>query len=236
VQAKVREIEVNVKDFGAAVDGSTDDGAAWDTAVDAVEAAGGGVVCMPEGTSITNRQIVLPTKVRIKGKGKRASILKAGGSFSTSTAVVRLGSGAASGYVFDCRVEDMTIDCNTVSGSIGIYSTDANEGSGARDVLVNKYMAFGVELDDSGASNFNDHYLFDECELYADATATGTVGFHYKGLKNGGQVRRLTVSANSGAADQTTKQPESRSRVPAPVVPMSRYSVSTVSGSMMRCF
>lgn len=50
VQTKLRET-MSVKDFGAACDGSTDDTAAWVLAVAAVQAAGGGVISAPAGTT-----------------------------------------------------------------------------------------------------------------------------------------------------------------------------------------
>jgi hypothetical protein len=204
VQARLRDW-VSVKDFGATGDGSTDDTSAINAAIDAVEAmttgnSTAGTVYFPQGEYIVSSQILIPNKVRLLGAGKRSSYITAKSTFTTSTPIVRLGSGAS--YVFDCRVEDMTINCNSVTGSTGIYSTDANEGSGARNALIMNYMSRGVDLDDSGASNFNDHFLFDDVEITCASSATSTVGFRYNGLKQGGQIRRMTVN-NNGSTTQT---------------------------------
>jgi hypothetical protein len=207
VEDKLSELGVSVNDHsGVAGDGSTNSGVGIQAVLDAAGdlATGGSVgveVGLPAGEFITNQQLVIPNKVKLVGKGRRSSVIKAGASFPVDTAMVRLGDGTD--VVFDCRVESLALNCNSVSGSKGIYSTDAQEGAGARDVLIQNHMAYGIDFDDSGASNFNDHYLIDNVEIYASASATGTIGFRYKGLKNGGQLRRITCSAASGAVDQT---------------------------------
>lgn len=55
-QAKMREI-ISVKDFGATGDGTTDDTASCQEAIDAVKAAGGGSVYFPSGTYKLNGSV-----------------------------------------------------------------------------------------------------------------------------------------------------------------------------------
>lgn len=197
--SKVREIEVNTKDFGAAVDGASDDIAAWEAACAYVSGLGGGVVNMPMGISVISRILVVPANVRLRGRGKRGSTLKASGTFSTGTAVVRLGTTTA--FAFDCRLEDIAVDCND-RAPVGITSAVAQEGSGARNVLVTRYTGTGIDLDDTAGTLYCDHFDFQDIELYCSGAAVGSTGFHYKGLKNGGQIRRLTVNPNLPAGTQ----------------------------------
>jgi parallel beta-helix repeat protein len=75
VQAKLREF-VSVRDFGAVGDGVTDDRAAFQAAVDAVSAAGGGTVFVPEGTYRISARVNLKNGVVLMGEGYQASILK----------------------------------------------------------------------------------------------------------------------------------------------------------------
>lgn len=65
----------DVRSYGAKVDGSTVDTAAWTAAVAAASTAGGGVVWMPAGTSLSC-QIALPSNVSIDANDRTGAILK----------------------------------------------------------------------------------------------------------------------------------------------------------------
>lgn len=72
---------VDVRDYGAVGDGVTDDVAAINSAIVAVNAAGGGVVYFPEGTYAVNDAgtsiaISLLSNVRMEGAGRGASTIK----------------------------------------------------------------------------------------------------------------------------------------------------------------
>ncbi|AIQ60673.1 glycosyl hydrolase family 28-related protein [Paenibacillus borealis] len=58
---------INVKDYGAKGDGTTDDTAAVQNALHAASVQGGGVVFAPEGTYRLNGHLVIPTGVTLRG-------------------------------------------------------------------------------------------------------------------------------------------------------------------------
>lgn len=67
---------LNVKDYGAVGDGTTNDYTAIAAAISAASSAGGGVVFIPRGTFITGQTITVPANVNIVGENKYTSILK----------------------------------------------------------------------------------------------------------------------------------------------------------------
>jgi hypothetical protein len=69
VQDKLQE-SVSVKDFGAVGDGVTDDTAAIQAAIDAVQAAGGGTVYVPKGQYKTTDVIRITGKVNLIGANR----------------------------------------------------------------------------------------------------------------------------------------------------------------------
>lgn len=71
---------VSVKDFGAVMDGVTDDTAAFNTACAVLGAAGGGVLFVPAGTTLVSTLITIPANVYIQGSGAGATIVYAVGS------------------------------------------------------------------------------------------------------------------------------------------------------------
>jgi len=65
----------SVTDFGAVGDGRTASAAAFQRAIDAAEAAGGGIVGIPPGTFILERTPLIASRVHLVGVG-RASVLR----------------------------------------------------------------------------------------------------------------------------------------------------------------
>ena len=84
----------SVLDYGAAGDGVADDTAEIQAAIDAVEAAGGGVVYFPRGTYlITAGLVVDQQKVSLRGAGMGVAILKGSGMISPFNAITFQGAG-----------------------------------------------------------------------------------------------------------------------------------------------
>jgi parallel beta-helix repeat protein len=73
-----RDFQFNVLDYGATGDGVTNDRVAIQNAINACEAAGGGVVLIPRGTYLVSGGILLvdSDNVTVQGVGRSATILK----------------------------------------------------------------------------------------------------------------------------------------------------------------
>ena len=72
----------SVKDYGAVGNGTADDTAAIQAAIDAVSAAGGGTLLFPEGTYIA-AGLTIAASVYLQGSGERATTLKLKNSANT---------------------------------------------------------------------------------------------------------------------------------------------------------
>ncbi|MFC3770440.1 glycosyl hydrolase family 28-related protein [Paenibacillus sp. GCM10012303] len=71
---------INVKDHGALGDGTTDDTASIQAAINMASTRGGGTVCVPGGTYMISSPLVMASRVMLHGEGE-ASVIKA---FATS--------------------------------------------------------------------------------------------------------------------------------------------------------
>jgi hypothetical protein len=88
VQTKLREF-VSVKDFGAQGDNVTDDTAAIQAAIDAIEAtepAGAGVLFFPKGNYRTSGPITIPSHITLEGEGKTSTYIRPLNSATFTTA------------------------------------------------------------------------------------------------------------------------------------------------------
>jgi len=77
----------NVGDYGAKGDGLTNDYQAIRSAVDAAHQVGGGVVLFPPGVYATNRTILVPSGVRLRGASREAAILQGVGDAATASRI-----------------------------------------------------------------------------------------------------------------------------------------------------
>jgi Pectate lyase superfamily protein len=104
----------NVRDFGATGDGSTDDTAALQQAIDAARAAGGIVYC-PPGTYLT-RRLSLYSNVHLRGSGGDTAVLKL--APGTNTAILEShrfdqdSAAGSNGGICGFSIRDLALDGN----------------------------------------------------------------------------------------------------------------------------
>jgi polygalacturonase len=105
---------VNVKDYGALGDNSTDDSTAINAAITAANTAGGGTVYFPEGTYICDASIVLQSNVYLVGAGRGATTL-----YTKNAADIHLINHTSA--VTDVGVMAMTLDGNRTNQTSGVH-------------------------------------------------------------------------------------------------------------------
>lgn len=147
-------VAFNVRDYGAAGNGSADDTASIQAAIQAASSAGGGVVIMPAGTYMTTAGITVPTKVSVVGAGMGVTILKLRNSAAGTSDIIR-GMGS---YV---NFADFTVDGNAANNPTnlraGLSFADRSTNCTARNVTVTSNRGFGF------AFNACTDMLFDNC-------------------------------------------------------------------------
>ena len=122
----VSALEVSVKDYAATGDGKTDDRLAIQTAIDAVNKAGGGVVNFPEGVYLVTApnkaawtpQIRLCSNLKLRGQGMLKSIIKVADNQGAYDVV--LAGESLEGF----SMSDLAIDANGAANPV-IAKNDA---------------------------------------------------------------------------------------------------------------
>lgn len=181
---------------GAKGDGSTDDTTAIANCL-----SNHGIVFAPPGTYCAQSQVVIPNKTKLLGAGRGDgggpnTVFKACNGFPINTAVVSLCS--TPGPCFGVQVENLTIDCNNISGCTGGYNAFSQEQSWFKKVLFENFSNTGLWLDGlppygTGAAQYAQQNSgpYQDLELLPGTAAiTGTVCFHatlppaWRGLLN----------------------------------------------------
>jgi len=130
-------------------------------------------------TFTTSVQWMIPLGSIVTGGGSRpgggrGTTIIASSSFPVATPVIYLGDfGQSEGPL----IENITIDCNHVAGSIGIFSDRVQELGGVRNVSVINYKAVGIQMLDQaflppGTGGQPENYILDELQLGGDAGST----------------------------------------------------------------
>ena len=124
---------LSVKDFGAVGDGSTDDSAAIQAAIDYVAGAGGGVVHFPSGTYLISEPLILKSLVTLAGENRATTIIKL--DDATNTPAIKTVDYDSIKSDFD---DDATTGLTELPYAVGIdkITIDGNRSNQTRTVAV----------------------------------------------------------------------------------------------------
>ena len=174
----------NVKAFGAIGDGSTDDHTAINTAIAALNSAGGGTLYFPYGTyKMTSAITTITVPCRVTGDGINASTIN---QTSTSDALIISTSN-------QCIVQDITLQCTSSYNALTITAPSGsfNSRSIVNNVNVGGTPAIGF--------NFNEAFA-----VVTNCTVTGTIGIKMQNLVNpdesAGMITQCQINTNGGTA------------------------------------
>lgn len=184
----------DVRKYGAKGDGTTDDAAAIQAAIDAAEAAGGGVVFFPEGSFAFSVAIILKDKVSLIGTGPLSTILKYTGTGTYGLS----GSGALYGITLQGFQLLGTNITNASEDGIHIvgHATTGAPKLVLRDLLVKEWGNDGIYLENAfsvslanvnASSNKRDGFSLTSC---LGAFGANLVG--YQNARNGFRVITMT--------------------------------------------
>lgn len=188
--------------FGAS---PTASGSANVTAINAaVAAAQSGQtsnVCLSGGIYPLASTVTIPTGIKLIGRGSVGSTgttLQASSGFSSGTSIVTFGSSAV-----DARVENMTLDCNSQSGVIGMKDSTGLQGTGANHLSINNCNSNSLEVLGAGASGGAAEYGAGYHDLIiapGTTVTTSTVPLLVKNLVGSGGFSNISINMTSGHA------------------------------------
>ncbi len=181
---------LNVKDFGAIGDGSTNDSAAFQSAINAASTTGGSLY-VPKGTYSADGLIVKP-RVKLFGDGMEASIIQPP-SGSTNDAVFLLDHGITQYW----SMEDISLWGHGNANQHGMHFYARRSGGDAASGLWNaqftrvqvyNFEKAAIWLEGGGNSSLDpiQFLSFEDCVLWRKAQAQSCV------LLASGQVNQVT--------------------------------------------
>lgn len=158
----------DIRTYGAVIDGATDDGPAWNDAIAAAGAAGGGKVWMPEGTCLIETPILVDQhNVVLAGEGMGSTLQ---GDTGADTNLVQFGDGAD--LYLHCGIEDLVLSSGS---SLAPYAKTAlyvydQRNFLARHVVIKPWTSGVADAQDGVGIKFRgrDGCTFDHFRIEAD--------------------------------------------------------------------
>jgi hypothetical protein len=177
VQAKLRE-SVSVLDFGAVGDGATDDSAAINAAIVAVNAAGGGIVNLDALNYAVATPIYMLSGVTLKGKGPGSTTVTQIGSAASWDAIA-----VSSGIITTLTAAEHN-DLHVIGLKLqGLYSTPILDGAAT-------YAVNGISIANAWNSSIEDCLVEDTSTAISFyGTVTGVT--HYNNFISGCTARDI---------------------------------------------
>lgn len=186
---------VTVKDapYNAVGDGATSgDGAAIQAAMDAVSAAGGGFVYVPEGTYLSAIKLQIPNRVRLIGQGYSCTTIKATNTFSQTSLITNKDHDGTQQYA---GIIGIGFDGNKSGGAVCssgvVHICSVFEGSIFDDVLATEGSSYGMYVQIAngfGPVEFGSLWCLsnNEGNFFCEVTGTGNAA-------NGINIESLTA-------------------------------------------
>jgi len=108
-------------------------------------------------TFTASAQWIVPNKSRLIGIGRGDpgglnSVIRASGSFPSTTGVLSMCAPANGTPCFGVQIEHLTVDCASRPGCIGVYNAFAEEQSWVQHVLIQNNPGPGIFVDGAGQS------------------------------------------------------------------------------------
>ena len=200
---------VNVKQFGATGDASTDDLPVFQHAIDYVEQEGrvGGIVFAPKSAGYAlDGELRIGGWTTLRGEGAFSTTLIFPASYTTGNCIA-LGPdnsgefGYSGSYAFGCRIEDLDINCKNIyrgSNNSVIYTNGSHQPSAVVRVNIRDFVSIGIHLDATLGGQAN--YTVEDVNMQGSTTAP-TTGNHIGLWCNGSGIQvncqRVQVESNN---------------------------------------
>lgn len=189
---RIVQNSVNVKWFGAKCDGVTDDAAAFQAAADAINAAGGGQIDVPAGTSVMGSMVTYYSNTKLRGAGAGVTTLKKTG---TGDAAIHA-AGSSGNNVIDLEVSDLTVDVNSIYA--GIYMEYVTRFAVRRVNIINAPL-WGILVGVTSnvvSEMVNDDVMIEDVYIEGmQSTLEGIVVFNSKNVI----INRVHINGGSNA-------------------------------------
>jgi hypothetical protein len=172
IQTKINNVNVvNVKDYGAKGDGTTDDSTAIQNALDYVSNHGGGLVLVPDGDYYVCNTITIPSQVTLKGLSLGSNVnnsnVQIKGNLNLSVVVIMNGGSASS----QTSLQNIVITRSSgiiPIGCIGV-KVESSDYSTLIDVHI-KRQAKGLVINGQLACSCQRVVIFGISEVYCSIT------------------------------------------------------------------
>ncbi len=138
----------------------------------------------------------LPNRISFRGQGARNTRFVPTGAFPVSTPVLLIGTTGTDNY--DCGVEALGVDCNSIAGSIAIKTNRLNESARLRGLLLTRFVDKGLYM--PSAAGVTEECLLMDLEF--GHLGTSAIALDVEGGINNDFIH-ITCNSNDGVTQST---------------------------------